>query len=85
MQNLYCRTRVVLRVFPHILSADVCARSVYSVSCEKQKDTLIAFDGLACFLGTFLLFLMNRDEQHESLSLCAFRCIPSEKFRKLSS
>ena len=28
---------------------------------------------------------MNRKEQYESLPLCAFRCIPSEKVRSLSS
>ena len=59
---------------------------VCSAPCEKRNETLIAFDGLTCFLKRLVLFLMNREErQHESLSLCAFRCILSEKLRKLSS
>ena len=79
MQNLYCRTRVVVRVFQHTLSADVHMTRVYALRRVKnQNESLIAFDGLACFLGRLVLFLMNREEQYESLSLCAFRCIPCE-------
>ena len=85
MQNLYCRTRVVVRVFQHTLCADVRMPKVYALRCVKNKMyTLIAFDGLACFLGRLVLFLMNREEQYERPSLCAFRCIFSEKLRDLS-
>ena len=79
MQNLYCRTRVVVRVFQHTLSADTRMPRVYAPRLEKKKQTSIAFDGLACFLGRLVLFLMNRQEQYQRLSLCAFRCILSEK------
>ena len=59
---------------------------VCSAPCEKRNESLIASDGLTCFLGRLVLFLMNREgQQHESLSLCKFRCILSEKLRNLSS
>ena len=59
---------------------------VCSAPCEKQNESLVAFDGLTCFLGRLVLFLMNREkQQHESLSLCAFRCILDENSRNLSS
>ena len=53
--------------------------------CQKTNESLIAFDGLACFLVRLVLFLVNREEQHESLSPCAFRCIPGEILRNVSS
>ena len=58
---------------------------VCSAPCRKRNEPLIVFDGLACFLGRLALFLMNRQEQYESLSLCAFRCNLSETLRNLSS
>ena len=59
---------------------------VCSAPCEKRNESLIAFDGLTCFLGRLVLFLINREEQqHESLSLCAFRCILGENLRNLFS
>ena len=54
---------------------------VCSAPCRKRNESLIASDGLACFLGRLVLFLMNRQEQYESLLLCAFRCNLSEKLR----
>ena len=60
------------------LSADVCMRRVCSALCEKEKDTLISFEGLACGIGKLVLLLVLRAKQYESLSLCAFRCIRRE-------
>ena len=85
MKHLCYRARVVVRVFQHTLSADVRLPRVCALRRVKNKRYVDAFDGLACFIGKSALFLIIRGEQYESLSLCAFRCIPSEKLRNLSS